>query len=56
MLFLITFFLIPLAVFPPISLSLTLEYILDFRPTNSVIGIRQASSLNFPIIFLLVLQ
>ena len=33
-----------------------IEYILDLIPINSVIGMPQASSLNFPMIFLLTLQ
>ena len=36
--------------FSALFIVFDIGYILDFRPTNSVIGIPQASSLNFPII------
>ena len=49
------FLKIPFAVCEPVLLSLIYEYILDRKPMNFVIGIPDASSLNLPITFLLVL-
>ena len=48
-------FLIPLAVFPPLSLFLIYEYIFYLSPINSMIGMPEASSFNLPIIFLFAL-
>ena len=47
-----TFFLIPFPVLPHSSVSFRYEYILLLNPMNSLIGIPDTSSLNFPIAFL----
>ena len=47
-----TFFFIPFAVLPHSSVSFRYEYILLFNPMNSLIGIPDTSSLNFPITLL----
>ena len=45
-----------LSCFSTLSMLLIYEYILDRNPMNSVIGMLEVSSLNFPITFLLVLS
>ena len=47
-----TFLFIPFAVLPHSLVSFRYEYILVLNPMNSLIGIPDTSSLNFPITFL----
>ena len=50
--FLYDIFFIPFAVLPHSLVSFRYEYILLLNPMNSLIGIPDTSSLNFPITFL----
>ena len=49
-----TFFFIPFAVLPHSLVSFRYEYTLLLNPMNSLIGIPDTSSLNFPITFCLI--